>query len=416
LCIIDINIKPDGTPAITNSIQNLVYDDENAILYILDSGDQVYSYMALEEPAFPTSMSGFARVQWIGVLDYNSKNHTTPQGNPKTWWIYIGTGVGIALVLMIVIGIYLTRRRKRRDKFVYQSLQEASYLRHSENAESTLQSLRNDNEIPKIALSDITFGSVIGSGGQGMVLKGMLKGEPVAIKNCPISAIEMLSNFAKEIKLTSLLKHPNIVEFKGMIISDSSITQIYLVTELMDFDLKCVIPKLSREEKIRISLDIARGMKYIHANELLHRDLKPANVLINKKGQCKIADFGLTRIFPDLTSTLTEHVGTILYCAPEVISCQKYDTKADVWSFGIMLIEIFSGAHPFRGTIQWVHQYHKEIASNTLNVTIPSGADCCDQIQEVMKQCTEPEPEKRPTFSEIVKILKNMKQEFSSLV
>jgi serine/threonine protein kinase len=105
--------------------------------------------------------------------------------------------------------------------------------------------------------------------------------------------------------------------------------KLYLVTELMDTDLKSVIPKLQYPDKLDIIKGICRGMYVvqvylfidlvrveIHSYNLMHRDLKPANVLLNKNGSCRIADLGLARLKPEHSVTMTRDAGTLMYMAP----------------------------------------------------------------------------------------------------
>lgn len=145
------------------------------------------------------------------------------------------------------------------------------------------------------------------------------------------------------------MNHSNIVEFLGIAVHPNS-EKIYLITELMEFgsfsDLLETQPHLDWKQRISLLMDAAKGVQYLHEQNLIHRDLKPHNLLVNSEMVCKIADFGISTVMPEYTRTMT-CVGTPVYMAPEVLSTQKYSAKADVYSFGILLLEIISEIKPY---------------------------------------------------------------------
>ncbi len=181
--------------------------------------------------------------------------------------------------------------------------------------------------------------------------------------------------------------------------------------------------QLSYEQKLRIAKSIAKGQR-----KLLHRDPKPQNVLLSKSGACKITDFGLTRIAPAQTTTLTQQAGTTFYMAPvrfqvvflilqESIVSAHYTEKSDVWSFGILIIELMSGEHPLNH-IQFTFELHKTILNDTLVIKIPDnlhGTMVCVvtylvEMQQILQKCKEWEPKNRPAFPEIVQIFKKLQK------
>ncbi|KAG2386295.1 hypothetical protein C9374_002741 [Naegleria lovaniensis] len=172
--------------------------------------------------------------------------------------------------------------------------------------------------------------------------------------------------FEKEASLLASIRHPNIVQFFGVIVSGS---RKYMVVEFMEkksldlaiYNSKNGIEKLSIFRKIDILLGVAKGMQYLHAMKpfggIIHRDLKPGNILLDKNFTAKIADFGLSKHLStrnasnfstsNQESNATANVGTLFYMSNEMISGTKYNHKTDVYSFGIVMWELFFEENPY---------------------------------------------------------------------
>jgi len=309
------------------------------------------------------------------------------------------------LVILISIIVYLTRRKKRRGYVALNIVKEFE----NNSIANCIRLLQENQEIPKLNSNQIQLGAIIGGGGQGVVHKAKYQYKDIALKSCNFHNDMHFTSFAKEIKILSVLHHKNIVELIGIVIMPQE--QIYLATELMDTDLSRAIPLLSFEEKMRVSKDIANGMVYLHSHKLLHRDLKPSNILLSKDGRCKITDFGLTRIAPDDVMTQTQHVGTFKYMSPESMSRAHYTEKSDVWSYGIMIIELIEGVHPLKD-ITWVHEMHKMIITESLEIKIPTNPKCPEILLELLKRCVKIEPNERPNFVVILAVMKTLKRKF----
>merc|ERR1711934_1247513 len=98
--------------------------------------------------------------------------------------------------------------------------------------------------------------------------------------------------------------------------------------------------------RLKLLREAAVGMAFLHSKKLIHRDLKPQNLLVSQDWTCKIADFGVSTIKPAVTQVMT-CVGTPSYMAPEVLRKGKYSEKADVYSFGVLLLEVYTGQYPY---------------------------------------------------------------------
>ncbi|KAE8703341.1 Mitogen-activated protein kinase 18 [Hibiscus syriacus] len=210
---------------------------------------------------------------------------------------------------------------------------------------------------------------VIGKGSYGVVCaaRDTHTGEKVAIKKIQ-DVFEHASDairILREVKLLRLLRHPDIVEIKRIMLPPSKreFKDIFVVFELMESDLHQVIKAnddLTREHHQFFLYQMLRAMKYMHTANVYHRDLKPKNILANANCKLKICDFGLARVaFNDTPTTVfwTDYVATRWYRAPELCGSfsSKYTPAIDTWSIGCIFAEVLTGKPLFPGK-SVVHQ------------------------------------------------------------
>ncbi|KAL8277320.1 hypothetical protein RQP46_010273 [Phenoliferia psychrophenolica] len=196
----------------------------------------------------------------------------------------------------------------------------------------------------------------IGEGTYATVHKGRsrITNELVALKEIHLDAEEGTPSTAiREISLMKELQHPNIVRLYDVIHTEANLT---LVFECMDLDLKQYMDSHGSHGALEPAVvrsfmwQLLKGTAFCHANRVLHRDLKPQNLLINKKGELKLADFGLARAFGIPVNTFSNEVVTLWYRAPDVLlGSRTYSTSIDVWSCGCIMGEMISGVPLFRG-------------------------------------------------------------------
>ncbi|XP_068636382.1 mitogen-activated protein kinase 9-like [Aristolochia californica] len=210
---------------------------------------------------------------------------------------------------------------------------------------------------------------VIGKGSYGVVGAAIdtHSGERVAIKkiNDVFEHVSDATRILREIKLLRLLRHPDVVEIKHIMLPPSrrEFKDIYVVFELMESDLHQVIKAnddLTPEHYQFFLYQLLRALKYIHTANVFHRDLKPKNILANADCKLKICDFGLARVsFNDAPSAIfwTDYVATRWYRAPELCGSffSKYTPAIDVWSIGCIFAEMLTGKPLFPGK-NVVHQ------------------------------------------------------------
>ncbi|XP_062176951.1 mitogen-activated protein kinase 15 isoform X3 [Alnus glutinosa] len=241
--------------------------------------------------------------------------------------------------------------------------------------------MQNANFLVLISSADVDFfteygeGSryrieeVIGKGSYGVVCSAYdtHTGEKVAIKkiNDIFEHVSDATRILREIKLLRLLRHPDIVEIKHILLPPSrrEFKDIYVVFELMESDLHQVIKAnddLTPEHYQFFLYQLLRGMKYIHTANVFHRDLKPKNILANADCKLKVCDFGLARVaFNDTPTAIfwTDYVATRWYRAPELCGSffSKYTPAIDIWSIGCIFAELLTGKALFPGK-NVVHQ------------------------------------------------------------
>jgi len=202
----------------------------------------------------------------------------------------------------------------------------------------------------------VSAGKLLGEGAYGCVCKAIntKTGQEVAIKKNKevFTEIEDAKRILRELKLMAHFDHPDVVSLIGVIAVDEHeiniFEDVYLITELMQFNLERVI-EIKQLQPFHYQLflyQILRGLKYIHSAGVIHRDLKPENILVNGENcNLKITDFGLARgVWKEKGNSwlLTEYVVTRWYRAPEVMCSKKmYDKAIDVWAAGCIFAEFF---------------------------------------------------------------------------
>ncbi len=238
----------------------------------------------------------------------------------------------------------------------------------------------------------------IGIGGFGVVYKGRdpyIK-RPVAIKTCQVEEEEIRKRFFREAELAGNLRHPNITTIYDFGIQDNI---PYIVLEFLtgeDLDKKIKRGELfSLEEKLRILIEVCKGLHYAHENNIIHRDIKPANIRIQEDGSVKIMDFGIaksTHIESHLTQTGMT-LGTAAYLAPEQIKGEPLDRRTDIFSFGVLMYEFFTYKKPFQGEII------TNIIYNILNLDPPKITsqliDFPPELERIVFKCLEKDRNKR---------------------
>ncbi|XP_008792275.1 dual specificity protein kinase splB-like [Phoenix dactylifera] len=262
-----------------------------------------------------------------------------------------------------------------------------------------------------VDLSKLYVGLRFASGAHSRLHRGIYKDQPVAVKIIKqpnddengVMAARLEKQFAREVTFLSHLYHRNVIKLAG---ACKNPPVFCIITEyLSGGSLRAFLHKLEHKslplpKLIAISLDIARGMEYIHSQGVIHRDLKPENILFDQDFCVKIADFGIAceEVYCD---ALAEDPGTYRWMAPEMIKHKAYGRKVDVYSFGLLLWEMVTGTVPYEDMTPIQAAF--AVVNKNLRPVIPS--DCSAPLQALIEQCWALHPEKRPEFWQIVKVL-----------
>eukprot|EP01089_Gocevia_fonbrunei_P023543 TRINITY_DN9998_c0_g1_i1.p1 TRINITY_DN9998_c0_g1~~TRINITY_DN9998_c0_g1_i1.p1 ORF type:complete len:816 (-),score=194.29 TRINITY_DN9998_c0_g1_i1:77-2524(-) len=248
----------------------------------------------------------------------------------------------------------------------------------------------------------------LGRGAYGIVVKGRYRGTTVAIKSFVSEAAKAGSDseelFRKEMDILSGLHHPNVVLLIGATLHPRTMVTEYVEQgSIRDITLKDP-DSITWKRVIKISYKSALGMNYLHGRGILHRDLKGANILIDKHWNAKICDFGLSR--PVALHTMTGHTGTLRWIAPECLGeSLHYSKKVDVYSYGMVLYELISKKVPFE-ELGFDYLVEKALKQGQRPV-VPST--CNSTYADLMMACWSENPDDRPDFEAVIKILVNLK-------
>ncbi|XP_024397964.1 serine/threonine-protein kinase VIK [Physcomitrium patens] len=261
---------------------------------------------------------------------------------------------------------------------------------------------------------------LIGKGSFGEIRQANWRGTKVAVKTIRPSLSkdrEVRKDFLNEVELLVKLRHPNIVQFLAAVINKPP---LMLVTEyLPGGDLHRLIQKgpVPADLAVALALDMARGMAYLHGgpNVIIHRDLKPRNLIIDEANELKVGDFGLSKLIKVANIheayKLTGETGSYRYMAPEVFLRQNYNTKVDVFSFAMILYEMFEGASPFSG--YEAYDAASKVARENLRPDFDAKIHYPDGMRELITECWSEFPEKRPQFDDIVRKIEQIQEKTS---
>ncbi|XP_077223157.1 calmodulin-binding receptor-like cytoplasmic kinase 3 [Tasmannia lanceolata] len=264
---------------------------------------------------------------------------------------------------------------------------------------------------------------MLGEGGFGTVYRAQLQdGQVVAIKRAKKEHFDALrTEFSSEVELLAKIEHRNLVKLLGYF--DKGNERIIITEYVPNGTLREYLDGqhgkcLDFNQRLEIAIDVAHGLTYLHLyaeKPIIHRDVKSSNILLTESMRAKVADFGFARLAPmdaDQTHISTMVKGTAGYLDPEYLKTYQLTPKSDVFSFGIVLIEILSGRRPVemnrssdeRITLRWAFNKYNE--GNTKDILDPSMEEAVDEetLEKMLGlafQCAAPTRTDRPTMKEV---------------
>ncbi|GMN67205.1 hypothetical protein TIFTF001_036272 [Ficus carica] len=325
-----------------------------------------------------------------------------------------------ALSGMILVGYYLYKKmmKGRNNKETWEN------RAREEDVELPLFSLATIST----ATDNFSINNKLGEGGFGPVYRGTLEdGQEVAVKRLSLSSRQGINEFKNEVILIAKLQHRNLVQLLGCCIHEEEklLVYEYMPNKSLDsfiFD-QAQSKLLHWPQRFQIICGIARGLQYLHQDSrlrIIHRDLKTSNILLDNEMNPKISDFGMARTFVgDQTAGNTNRVvGTYGYMAPEYAFRGLFSTKSDVFSFGIMVLEILSGKKSISfqdknnmGLTLLGHAWTLLKEGRPFELIDVHLMDSKLKLQEVLRcihvglLCVQQRPEDRPNLSSVILML-----------
>ncbi|KAK2405023.1 putative receptor protein kinase [Trifolium repens] len=272
---------------------------------------------------------------------------SSPQEKSKSSHTAIAIVVPIVVVVLVLLTLIICIcLRRNRHSMAGSNLE-------GEEEMMIAESLQFNFDIIRVATSDFSDSNKLGQGGFGIVYRGQLPNrQMIAVKRLSTNSGQGDLEFKNEVLLVAKLQHRNLVRLLGFSLERRERLLIYEFVPNKSLDYFIFDPtrktELNWEKRYNIIKGIARGILYLHEDSrlrIIHRDLKASNILLDDEMNPKISDFGLARLFVigQTQGSTNRIVGTYGYMAPEYAMHGEFSVKSDVFSFGVLVLEIISG-------------------------------------------------------------------------
>ncbi|KAK8619740.1 hypothetical protein V6N13_066251 [Hibiscus sabdariffa] len=330
-------------------------------------------------------------------------------------------GIAIAVTLSAVVTLLILRVRLRNYRVV-------SKRRQTSKASIKIDGVKSFT-YTELAMATNNFNSStqVGQGGYGKVYRGTLAdGLVVAIKRAQEGSLQGEREFLTEIQLLSRLHHRNLVSLIGY--CDEEGEQMLVYEFMPNGTLRDHLSAKSKEPmsfamRLKIALGSAKGILYLHTEAdppIFHRDIKASNILLDSKFTAKVADFGLSRLapVPDVEGAVPAHVSTVVkgtpgYLDPEYFLTHKLTDKSDVYSLGVVFLELLTGMQPISHGKNIVREvnvaYHSGMIFTVIDGKMGSyPSECVEKFVTLALKCCQDETDGRPSMADVVRELENI--------
>ncbi|XP_059437344.1 receptor-like serine/threonine-protein kinase SD1-6 [Corylus avellana] len=360
----------------------------------------------------------------------------------KVWVVVLLPTIGLILCLPIYFSC--KGRIKRKDQtgespssnnlLLFDFDAELHEMNDEMNTNNNMKKREKDAELPLFsyesvlaATNNLSAVNKLGEGGFGPVYKAkLLKGQEIAVKMLSKRSGQGIEEFRNETILIAKLQHRNLVRLLGCCIErdEKILIYEYMPNKSLDFYLFDPTKKkmLGWETRIRIIEGIAQGLLYLHQYSrlrIIHRDLKPSNILLDSEMNPKISDFGMARIVGgnETQANTNRIVGTYGYMSPEYAMDGLYSIKSDVFSFGVLVLEIVSGRkntsfynNESLNLLRYAWELLRDDRSLDLMepaIRYPSSTSIILRFIKIGLLCVQESPIDRPTMSDVISMISN---------
>lgn len=264
----------------------------------------------------------------------------------------------------------------------------------------------------------LSIGSQIGTGSYGTVRAAELDGRPVAVKTIHLQLLQaegeqgdaVVSDFTEECQLLEGVEHPHIVRYLSTYYDEIKREPV-LVMEKMDTNLREFVEahrgRLTRSRQIGLALDIAKGLHCLHTRTppVVHRDLNDKNIMMDEAGIAKIGDFGQSKLKGSPFEYFrTKQPGAVVFMPPEtMVEHPRYNEKVDIFSFGVLLLEIATQRQPTPGLQGIGRDPEIERRSNDLQLLQDDHP-----LRQLILDCLKDNPHERPNIMEVLEQLQTL--------
>ncbi|KAB5512928.1 hypothetical protein DKX38_029956 [Salix brachista] len=329
--------------------------------------------------------------------------------------------IAAAVTLSAVVSLLILRARLRNYPVI-------SKRRRKSKASLKIEGVK-DFSYAEMALATNKFNSSsqVGRGGYGKVYKGILAdGRTVAIKRAEEGSLQGEKEFLTEIELLSRLHHRNLVSLLGY--CDEQGEQMLVYEFMPNGTLRDHLSVKGKEtlsfaKRMKIAVASAKGILYLHTEAdppIFHRDIKASNILLDSRYNAKVADFGLSRLapVPDIEGGVPDHISTVVkgtpgYLDPEYFLTHKLTDKSDVYSLGVVFLELLTGRQPISHGKNIVREVHIAYQSGMIFSIIDEQmgsypSDCVDKFLTLAMKCCNEETDARPSMADVVRELESI--------